>query len=52
MSVITITKENFDKEVLQAQNKVLLDFWAPWVYIIAHITRSGIFVMSIYFICL
>lgn len=30
MSVITITKENFDKEVIQAQNKVLLDFWASW----------------------
>ena len=30
MSVVTITKENFDQEVIQAKNKVLLDFWAPW----------------------
>ena len=30
MSVITITKENFEKEVLQADRPVLLDFWAPW----------------------
>jgi len=30
MSVITVTKENFDQEVIQAKNKVLLDFWAPW----------------------
>ena len=30
MSVITITKENFDKEVLQADKTVLLDFWASW----------------------
>lgn len=28
--VITITKDNFDKEVLQSDNKVLLDFWASW----------------------
>ena len=30
MSVITITKENFEKEVLQADRPVLLDFWASW----------------------
>jgi thioredoxin 1 len=30
MSVITITKENFDQEVLQSKEKVLLDFWASW----------------------
>lgn len=30
MSVITITSENFEKEVLRAEKPVLLDFWAPW----------------------
>ena len=30
MSVITITKENFEAEVLHAQTTVLLDFWASW----------------------
>lgn len=30
MSVITITKENFTQEVLNADTPVLLDFWAPW----------------------
>ncbi|MGN0437226.1 MAG: thioredoxin [Lachnospiraceae bacterium] len=30
MAVITLTEDNFDKEVLQAQETVLVDFWAPW----------------------
>ena len=30
MSVMVITKENFQKEVLEANVPVLLDFWAPW----------------------
>ena len=30
MSVIKITKDNFSDLVLNAPNKVLLDFWAPW----------------------
>ena len=30
MSVVKITRENFEEKVLQAQGKVLLDFWAPW----------------------
>ena len=30
MSVIHITKENFEEKVLGASGKVLLDFWAPW----------------------
>ena len=30
MSAIHIQKENFQQEVLNAENKVLLDFWAPW----------------------
>ena len=30
MAVITITKENFDAEVLQSEKPVLLDFWASW----------------------
>jgi thioredoxin 1 len=30
MSVITITKENFESEVLKSDKPVLLDFWAAW----------------------
>ena len=30
MSVTTLTKENFDAEVLSSQKTVLVDFWAPW----------------------
>ncbi|MDD4075536.1 MAG: thioredoxin [Eubacteriales bacterium] len=30
MSVITITEQNFEQEVLQADKPVLVDFWAPW----------------------
>lgn len=30
MSVITITKENFNEEVLKSTKTVLLDFWASW----------------------
>ena len=30
MSVITITKENFDQEVMNSEKPVLLDFWAGW----------------------
>ena len=30
MSVLHITKENFEEVVLKSENKVLLDFWARW----------------------
>ena len=30
MAVITITKENFEAEVLKSAQPVLLDFWASW----------------------
>ena len=30
MSVINITNESFENEVLRADKPVLLDFWAPW----------------------
>ena len=30
MSVITITRENFQKEVMESEKPVLLDFWASW----------------------
>jgi len=30
MSIITITKENFELEVLKSDKPVLLDFWASW----------------------
>ena len=28
--VVTLTAENFDQEVLNADTPVLVDFWAPW----------------------
>lgn len=30
MSVVNINQSNFEAEVLNADKKVLVDFWAPW----------------------
>ena len=30
MSAINISKNNFQKEVINSDKKVLLDFWVPW----------------------
>ena len=30
MSVLTITKNNFQEEVIRSEKPVLLDFWASW----------------------
>lgn len=30
MEILTLTKENFNTEVLEAQEPVLVDFWASW----------------------
>ncbi|MGC6174056.1 thioredoxin [Lacrimispora sp. 38-1] len=30
MSVLKITKDNFEKEVMQSDKPILLDFWASW----------------------
>lgn len=30
MAILHITKENFEKEVLQSKEPVVVDFWATW----------------------
>ena len=30
MSIINIHKSNFQREVMNSDKPVLLDFWAPW----------------------
>lgn len=30
MAILHITKENFEKEVLQSKESVVVDFWASW----------------------
>lgn len=30
MSAINVRQDNFQEEVLNAEGKVLVDFWAPW----------------------
>ena len=30
MAAININKDNFENEVMNSKQKVLLDFWAPW----------------------
>ena len=43
MSVIHVTKETFQQLVLEAENKVLLDFWATWCgpcQMIAHVLEE------------
>jgi thioredoxin 1 len=29
-SIVTLTEDNFDAEVLSSENPVLVDFWAEW----------------------
>jgi thioredoxin 1 len=29
-SIIDLTSENFDSDVVNAKGRVLVDFWAPW----------------------
>lgn len=30
MAIVKVTESNFEQEVLQAEGKVLVDFWAVW----------------------
>ena len=30
MSVVELTKQNFNSEVTESKDKVLIDFWATW----------------------
>lgn len=30
MSLVTITKDNFENEVMKSEKPVLIDFWASW----------------------
>ena len=30
MSVLTVTQENFESEILKSEKPMLLDFWATW----------------------
>ena len=30
MSVLTVNKENFQKEIMESDRTVLVDFWASW----------------------
>ncbi len=30
LNIVTVTQENFDKEVLQSAQPFLVDFWAEW----------------------
>lgn len=30
MSAIVLTQDNFQKEVMESEKPVLVDFWAPW----------------------
>ena len=30
MAITVLTQENFETEVLKADKRVLIDFWAPW----------------------
>ena len=30
MAILHVTSENFESEVLKADGKVLVDFWATW----------------------
>ena len=30
MAVVNVTKDNFEKEILKAEQTVLVDFWAGW----------------------
>ena len=30
MAIVTLTKDNFEQEVLKSEKPVLVDFWAAW----------------------
>ena len=42
--ITTVTKDNFDKEITEAKETVLVDFWAAWCMPVSYTHLS-------YFIC-
>ena len=37
MAIVKVTESNFEQEVLQAEGKVLVDFWAVWCQMLSPI---------------
>ncbi len=40
LNIVSLTQENFDKEVLQSPTPVLVDFWAQWCKILDELAEE------------